>query len=185
MALPVRAHAHGSFNGVPDVIAGIIHPLTAPLQILLLLGLAIWLGRRAPFQLKPMLAFVPCSAVGLLVTLTGRVPVVPPPILLALALAMGALVALAAWPPNGVILPLFGLAGLVLGLDSAVDHAASGFALAKTLLGTWIGLSMWLVTLAFNVSECPPRQWIQIGFRVVGSWIVAIALLCLAFALKK
>lgn len=185
-ALSVSAQAHGTIPGMNEAVGGFLHPLITPLHVLILLGLGLWLGQQTPLRLKiPVLVFTPCSAAALLATTTGAIPAVPPAFLLAISLSAGVLVALAARLPTCASVALFGFAGLALGLDSAVDNATTTAAIAKTLLGTWISLSVWLVNTAFYVSLCPPRQWIQIGIRVAGSWIVAISLLVLAFSLKR
>ncbi len=54
-----------------------------------------------------------------------------------------------------------------------------------TLLGTWVGLFLILVDVALYVSLLMKRKWAQIGVRVLASWIIAISLLVLAFALRK
>ena len=76
-------------------------------------------------------------------------------------------------------------AGLALGMDSGVDPGTTGVATAKTLAATWVSLFVWVVNLAFYSARLPMYQWVQIGVRVAGSWIVAIAFLMLAFALRR
>jgi hypothetical protein len=87
--------------------------------------------------------------------------------------------------PSWAALPLFAGAGLSLGLDSGVDSAASPAALAITLSATWRGLGLSLVNFAYYTSLLPQRKWVQVGVRVAGSWLAAICLLVLAFALKS
>ena len=79
---------------------------------------------------------------------------------------------------------LFAVAALMIGLDSRVE---SGGALAvfKTLAGTWISLLVVLADVAIYASYARKRKWTQIGVRVFGSWVVAISMLVLAFALRK
>ena len=55
----------------------------------------------------------------------------------------------------------------------------------KILFATWVSLVLFVVNAAFYVSLLPRLQWVQTGIRVAGSWIVAIALLMLAFALRR
>ena len=57
--------------------------------------------------------------------------------------------------------------------------------MAKTLFGTWVSLNLWIINFSFYTSICPQRKWVQIGLRIAGSWITAISLMVLAFALKK
>ena len=74
---------------------------------------------------------------------------------------------------------------LTLGLDSGVDAGMSGAAAAKMLAATEVSLLLCVVNVAFYVSLLPPVRWVQTAARIIGSWIVAIALLMLAFALKR
>ena len=92
--------------------------------------------------------------------------------------------ALAVPLPTAVRLVICAAAGLALGLDSGVDVGTAGIATAKTLFATWVCLTLCVANVAFYSSRLPKHQWVQIGIRVVGSWIVAIALLMLAFSLK-
>ena len=75
---------------------------------------------------------------------------------------------------------------LAIGLDSAVDNA-TGLAVISTLLGTWLALILCVLNGAHYVSLAAEKnkQWLNIGIRVAGSWIVAISLLVIAFALRK
>ena len=107
------------------------------------------------------------------------------PILITLGLCVGGLVALAAPLPTWVRLAACAAAGLVLGSDSGTDSGIKGLAMAKMLLATWVSLLFCVGDIAFYSSRLPPYQWVQTGIRVVGSWIVAVALLMLAFALRR
>jgi urease accessory protein len=182
---PVEAQAHAPVKGMGDLFNGLLHPLTTPAHLLIVLGLGLWIGQRTPLNLKtPMLVFAPLSAAALLGTMTGAVTTVHPSFLLALALVAGALVALDKPLPTLWAGALFALAALGLGFDSGVDSTTTATVL-KTLLGTWISLLLLVVDIAIYISLCTKKPWQKIGVRVVGSWIVAISLLVLAFALKK
>ena len=54
-------------------------------------------------------------------------------------------------------------------------------------LGTWLAVVMGTVSFAYYISMAAEtgKLWLRIGIRVAGSWIVAITLLILAFALRK
>ena len=164
---------------------GLIHPLITPAQLLLLLGLGLWLGQQRPLNLRlPVLMFLPFSAVGLLATTRHTMPPIWQAVLLCLALVMAFLVAASLRLPSWAALPIIATAGLAIGLDSGVDSASSTTALAITLFATWISLGICLVNFAYYTSLLPQRKWVQIGLRVAGSWLTAICLLVLAFALK-
>jgi urease accessory protein len=184
LAFPLEAHAHSPVKGMGDFINGLLHPLTTPAHILIVVGLGLWLGQRSPLNLKlPMLIFAPLTAAALLLSMTGIVKTVHPPFLIALALAAGTLVAMDKPLPALGTASLFTLAALALGFDSAVENGTTA-AILKTLLGTWLSLVLLVVDIAIYVSLCVKKPWQKIGIRILGSWIIAISLLVLAFALR-
>ena len=152
----------------------------------MLLALGLWLGQHAPLRLKePALVFAGAAAAGLLLTVAGHIGGVYPPVLIGVGMCGGIFVAIGRPTRLVVRSAVCGLAALVLALDSGVDASVTGAAAAKILTATWVSLVLCLVNLAFYVSLLPPVRWVQTGVRVVGSWIVAIALLMLAFALRR
>lgn len=185
LTLPATAHAHTPIQGLGEVASGLLHPLTTPAHVLILLGLGLLIGQRQPLNLKtPLLTFVPASAMALGLTCTGWVAGVNQPLLITIAFAVGILVALDKPLPRWPTRCLFGLAAVLIGLDSRVENGGA-LAVFKTLLGTWISLLVVLCDVAIYGSYCTKRKWTQIGTRVLGSWIVAISMLVLAFALRK
>lgn len=180
------AQAHTTFQGLGEFGSGVLHPLTTPAHLLLLLALGLWLGQARPLRLRePAGVFAAFAAGGLLLTTTGLPAGVPLPVLIALVLAVGAAVVWAGPPPLAARLAVCGAAALALGLDSGVDANLPGLAVAKTLFATWVSLVLCVVNVAFYISLLPPSKGVQTGLRVVGSWIVAIAFLMLAFALRR
>jgi len=57
--------------------------------------------------------------------------------------------------------------------------------IVKSLLGTWIVVVFLVFDVGSYAALAGRKEWSQIGLRVIGSWIVAISLLVLAFELKK
>ena len=184
--LPATAQAHTPIQGMGEVASGLLHPLLTPPHLLLLLALGFLLGQQRPLRLGgPVASFAGCAALGLLVTTSDAITGVLTSILMLLALPIGALVALARPLPLGLCLALCAAAALVLGLDSGVDAGTLAVPAAKTLAATMVSLVLCVVNVAFYVSLLPPFDWVRIGVRIVGSWIVAIALMMLAFALRR
>jgi hydrogenase/urease accessory protein HupE len=182
--LPATAQAHTQVEGVPDILNGLLHPLGTPSHLLILLGLGLLAGQQQPPNLKtPILVFVPLSAGALLSTLTGTITSVYPPVLICLALCAGTLVALEAPLPRLACIALFAAAALVLGFDSAVETGTPD-AVLKRLFGTWLSLSLVVFNLAYYVSLWAKKKWQKVGIRVVGSWLIAISFLVLAFSLR-
>ena len=185
LLVPAASHAHGSIQVMGAFSGGLIHPLITPTHLLILLGLGLWLGQQAPLRLRtPMLVFMPFSAAGLLVTTRLAMPQAWQPVLIGMALCIALLVALSARLPDWMRAPMFAATALAIGLDSGVDAGPSSADIAITLLATWFSLNLCLVNFSYYVSLCPQRRWVQIAIRVAGSWIAAICLLVLAFALK-
>ena len=184
-AFPTTAHAHSPIKGMGDFVNGLLHPLTSPTHVLIIIGLGLMAGRRSPLNLKaPLWVFVPLSALALTLTLTGWIKEVYPPLMICIALSAGAFLALEKTPPAVVTCALFGIAAFGLGLDSAVE-ADSASKVFKTLFANWISLSVLIFDLAIYVSLGAEAKWLKIALRVVGSWIIAISLLVLAFSFRK
>lgn len=184
--LTTQAEAHTTIKGADEFVNGFLHPLFTPTHLLLLFALGLWLGQNPPLRLKiPLLAFAPLSAVGVAITATGAATGIGQPVLIVPALCAGVLVAAATRLPGWGQAVLSGAAALALGLDSAAENATTSVALAKTLFATWVSLNAWFISAAFYVALCPSQPWVRIGLRVVGSWIVAISVLVLAFSLRK
>ena len=184
VAWPATAQAHTQVEGVPDILNGLLHPLGTPSHLLILLGLGLLAGQQQPLNLKtPMLAFLPLSAAALLLTLTGAITSVYPPVLVCIALCAGTLVALEAPLPRLGFMALFAAAALVLGFDSAVETGTTD-AVLQRLFGTWLSLSLVVFNLAYYVSLWTKQKWQKVGIRVAGSWLIAISFLVLAFSLR-
>ncbi len=179
------AHAHLVLEGAGEIGNGALHPLVSPAHVMILLGLSLLLGQRVPFDLKnPMLVFAPVSALALLLSTTGRIASVPLPILIGIALCAAIAVALGRRPPWPLVGVICAAAAIGIGLDSRVESGTS-MVIAKTLIGTWLSMNAVVAYTAVCASNGADNEWARIGIRVVGSWIIAISLLVLAFSLKK
>lgn len=76
------------------------------------------------------------------------------------------------------------MAALALGLDSAIESSSS-LTVIKTPSVIWICLAVFPTDIAIYVSFCTKKQWMKVGIRVLGSWIIAVTLLVLAFSLRR
>lgn len=185
LALSSTAHAHMAVEGAGEIINGALHPLMSPAHVLVLFGLALLLGQQVPLDLKtPLRVFMPASAIALLLITTGRIASVYPPVLIGIALCIGILVGLEIQLPRLARGALCAAAAIGIGLDSAVESGPA-VAVAKTLLGTWLGVNALVVYIAICASNGADKKWARAGIRVAGSWIIAIALMVLAFSLRK
>ena len=185
LIFPASAHAHSPVLGAGDFISGLLHPLTTITHVLIIVGLALLAGRRVPLNLKmPLAVFVPLSGLALILTTTGWIKTVYPPVLICIALCAAAFLALEKTPPPLVLGALFAAAALALGFDSAVETGSTA-TVVKTLVGNWISLIVLIADLAIYVSLGGEAKWLKIALRIIGSWIIAIALMVLAFSFRK
>ena len=183
--LTTNAHAHMAVEGAGQIVNGALHPLMTPAHVLILLGLGLLLGTKMPLDLKtPLRVFGPVSAIALILTTSGRVGGIYQPVLVGIAMGIAILVALAWRLPRGVLAVLCAVAALGVGFDSAVE-SGTAFAVAKTLVGTWLCMNVAVVYLAICASNGADKKWARTAIRIVGSWIVAISLMVLAFSLRK
>lgn len=183
--LPGIAHAHSPIAGAGDVVNGVLHPLLSPTHVLVLLALGLTAGRGQQSELRfPMFAFIPLSALGLFLTTTGWVETVHPTILIGIALVPAALLALEKNPPRSVLTALFGCGALALGLDSRVESGSASSA-NKVLVANWISLNVLVADVAIYVGLLGAAKWFKIALRIAGSWMIAIGVMVLAFALRR
>ena len=175
------AAAHPVFAGVTGFYGGLLHPLFVPTHTLALVALGLLIGRQ-PARARTVAALMlAASLIGGFLAITRAIGETPAPdILLGTAAVCGLLVALAV--PLPPIIPWIAAAvtGAALALDSPPDVVDVREAIVM-MLGT--GLGALLLPLA--VVECTvaiKAMWLQIGIRVVGSWIAASAILGLALA---
>jgi hypothetical protein len=165
----------GAFAG------GLIHPFETFPQLLLLVSLGLRIGQFPPFRLPFFLAwFAPSAAAALIFTAFDSGISVPVPLLVLLAFGIGVLISsnrpALGWM-NG---PLLAVVAMAVGLDSAVVNPSS-MVVAKVLFANWVCLLVLVGYLAFYTSLLPLQKWGQTAVRILGSWIIAISGIMLAF----
>jgi len=186
LLLPRVAEAHSTVEGLDEFVNGLLHPLFSPAHVLVLLAFGFWIGRHPPLRLRsPLPVFALGALAGLLCAWQGVLSPVYPPLLLATAMISAVVVAADFKLPLAVRVVCGGIAGFLLGLDSPPDMAGTSQAIFKTLLGTWIGLYIWLVNPAFYVSVLPQKKWAAYAVRIAASWIIAISFMVLALSFAK
>jgi urease accessory protein len=177
------AAAHSPFPGVGNFYGGMLHPLIVPAHLIALAAFGLWLGRRWPTGARGLIGLALLLPLGMAVGMAFG-PAVAGWQAESLVLALGALAALATaadrGPPAAVWAVAGAALGLVLGLDSLPDGLA-GRPLALSLAGTWLAALLLPASLVV-LSEAARRPWMQIGLRVVASWMAAAALLVLVLA---
>ena len=104
------------------------------------------------------------------------------PVLIGLALCAAIPVTLEKPLPPLAYRTLSAAAGFAIGFDSAAEPSSTGV-LIKTLLGTWVMIIFLVFDIAYYTSLAMRWRWPRLGFRVLGSWIIAISLMVLALSL--
>jgi hydrogenase/urease accessory protein HupE len=160
-----------------------LHPFLVPAHVLLLLAAGLYMGQQAPrHTAESVVVFGISTLLGLGAAATGWVTGVDPIILLALAMGAAFLLVIDRPLPSSAAAALFGGVALLVGFDSAAEKATIATAI-KMSLGTWLCACLVVFNVAYYTSRFT-RTWQRVGVRVAGSWILAIAMLVIAFALR-
>jgi urease accessory protein len=157
-------------------VDGLLNPLTTPAHGLTLLALALLMARQ-PQRFVVLLIFALALAAGFLAIVLAVETTPARTVLLAVAAALGVMVA-AAWAPKPLAWLLAAVAGAALALDSPPQAVTIADAYAA-LAGTTIGACAMLVLVA-AIAAHAIADWQHLGLRILGSWIAASAILVLA-----
>lgn len=178
--LPGTAHAHSPVEGMNEFYNGVLHPLLVPAQLLLILATGLFLGQRGPRENRLALpAYFLAAAAGLTAAGMDATPDAVQIFLLAGTMAIGLLTAIGRKPPLALYPAAGAFAGLFLGLDSTPE-ALEGRDRVLALVGTGVGLNLWLIYACGIADFFSRKPWQRIGLRVVGSWVAASSILVLA-----
>lgn len=170
--VPQVALAHDAFGDLGPFYAGLLHPVMAPLQTLLLAAVALLLARQ---PLAGVRVAYPAAvlAAALVIALHGVWPEVSISIRLGALVAL-ALAALALW---GRALPRGLLAGLTMA--GAALAALSGDAVSATregllgALGSVLGIAAF-VLLGWGVVDLAQARLGRVAGAVAAAWLIAI-----------
>ncbi len=177
------AHAHLMNTGFGPFYDGLAHLFVTPEDLLPVIALGLLAGLRGPRFGRAVLLALPVawlvgSAVGLLLAPQVRLPMAETIV----TIALGAL--LAADCP----LPIAAVGGLAI-LLGLIHGILNGSELAKTLSSAQMSNAGVVVALFVSVSLLAGQaasvrvRWARTAFRVAGSWIAAIGLLILGWAM--
>jgi urease accessory protein len=159
---------------------GLLNPLTTPAHVLTLLALALLMARQTQ-RFTGLLVFALALAAGFLAIVLAVETTPARTVLLAVAAALGVMVA-AAWAPKFLAWLLAAIAGAALALDSPPQAVTIAEAYAA-IAGTAVGACTMLVVVA-AIAAHADAGWQRLGVRIVGSWIAASAILVLAVQLR-
>lgn len=175
------ALAHSPIEGIGNFYNGLLHPILVPAHLLLIVALGVFLGQQDASVIQTAIAVFAVATVAGLTAAWFSIAYETEAMVLALAAAVGLLIALSPklsllWC---VVVALS--AGLLLGIDSQ-QAELSGQDRLVALFGS--GLAIYLLvlypmSLADNLKK---KEWQRIGIRVLGSWVAASSLLVLTLS---
>jgi len=177
------ARAHLMNTGFGPFSDGLTHLMVTPEDLLPVIALSLWAGLRGPIFGRTVLFSLPVawlvgSAAGILLTPPITLPVAETVVTIALG------VLLAADRP----LPFTCVAGLAVALGlfhgllngSALSNTSSG---QISVVGVITALFI-AVSLLAGQAASMRVPWARVAVRVAGSWIAAIGLLMLGWAMR-
>ena len=180
---PSRAEAHLVTTGLGPLYDGLLHFALAPEDLIPVLALALLAGLRGVIHGRRALFVLPAAwllggVIGL--TMHGGVSLVWTALSFVL---LGGLVALDARLPLGATTLLAALLGLGHGYLNGAALAPPGLG-AVGLLGI-VAAVFTLVALAASFVVPLRAVWARVVVRVAGSWIAAIGLLLIGWAIRS
>lgn len=183
LCLPSRAHAHMMSTGLGPLYDGLAHLFVSPEDLLPVIALALLAGLRGAAAGRAVLFSLTAAwlAGGAAAALVSS-PALPPVAGAAVTVALGALVAADATLPRATLAGAAAVIGLTIAAGSPLAQAPLG---AAALFSVGATASSFVVAalVAGQVSSVAAPGG-RIAVRVAGSWIAAIGLLMLGWALR-
>lgn len=170
------AAAHGNLPGGGGFAAGFAHPFLATEHLLALVALGLLIGRQT--IRAPVLALLGGLVAGVALGMVATLPVQA--LILAGALAIGALIASNLRLPDMAVMLAAGVIGLMVGADT---DGLTGATAAMAFAGTVVGV-LAIVLNCMALAQAARTRLDGVPLRVAGSWIAAAAVLILAFLLR-
>ena len=180
---PARAHAHLVTTGLGPLYDGVSHLFVTFDDLLPVVAMALLAGLNGPAAGRRALFTLPVAwmAGGVAGYLHGAV-VLPLGVTAASFLILGVLTAADRRLPTAAVTALAALLGLLHGWINGAGIAVAGREVSG-LIG--IGAAIFvLVAIGSALVVTLRRPWTRIAVRVAGSWIAAIGLLLLGWALR-
>ncbi|MEK7949137.1 HupE/UreJ family protein [Luteolibacter soli] len=178
--------AHSMIKGLGEFQNGFIHPFMTPVHVLALVTFGLWLSRLKPFEpAKEVGTFAASSALGLIAVLVFprfTLPLLP---LLLATMAVAGVISSGWREPRGIRLAGLAVAGALLGIESAPDFWLARADACKSAAGSWAALQVGLLCVSYYTSLLPDRKWASYGVRIIASWVIAIAVMVIAFLYRR
>jgi hydrogenase/urease accessory protein HupE len=182
LLVPSLALAHVPFEGFHNFYNGLLHPVFVPAHMMLILGVGAILGQGGLHHTQwALVVFWGAILLGLGLAWFWS-PENLEITLLSFAAFAGGIMALARPLPLSLAVILCAGVGLFLGLDS-IQESLQGAEKLVALLGSWVGISFFVLYPAILAGYSQKTTWSKLGLRVLGSWISAASLLVMALQL--
>lgn len=177
------AHAHLMNSGFGPFYDGLAHPFVTPIDLLVLIAVALLAGLRGPACGRYVLFALPAAwLAGMATGIAWNIPAPPMWVSAVVAILLGVLVATdRPWPPM-VVAALAVLVGVIFGAANGGELAKSEGG-ATAVLGITCSLFVAVTLLGAFVVRLKP-DWMRITVRVAGSWVAAIGLLLFGWAMR-
>jgi hydrogenase/urease accessory protein HupE len=178
------AHAHLMNTGFGPFYDGLTHLFVTPEDLLPVIAIALLAGLRNPRSGRLVLFVLPVawlvgSAAGLFVTPQITLPVAET----VFTIVIGALLAADRPLPLAWVAFLAILLGLFHGILNGSELPKTNASGQIYVVGVAAALFA-VVSLLAGQAACVRVQWARVAVRVAGSWIVAIGLLMLGWAMR-
>jgi urease accessory protein len=184
LSIAPSARAHLVNTGFGPFDDGLTHLFVTPEDLLPVIALALLAGLRGPRFGRVVLFALPIawlagSAFGLLLAQ----PITLPPAETILTVALGLLLAIDSNLPLVHVAGLAILLGLLHGLLNGSELPKTSSSSPISVAGVGVALFV-AVSLLAGQASAVHFPWARVAVRVAGSWIVAIGLLMLGWALR-
>jgi urease accessory protein len=178
------AHAHLMNTGFGPFYDGLTHLFVTPEDLLPVIALALLAGLHGPRFARIVLFVLPAallagSLLGLLVAPHVTMPVATA----AVTIAVGAMVAAGRPLPLALVAGFAGALGLFAGALGGID-LATAHSTPLGAAGVTAALFVVVSLLAGQVASVR-APWARVAVQVVGSWIAAIGLFMLGWAVRS
>ncbi|SFD17158.1 HupE/UreJ family protein [Tropicimonas isoalkanivorans] len=179
-AVPGTAQAHSAIPGVDGFYSGLLHPISTPAQVMLLLGVGLLIGGLKGQSFGKWLGLF-CAATVLGMA-TGRWFGRLDEVMFAIAFLACVQAALAPGRLLPTVAALTLLGGVCIGAASVPEAGPLRdrlVAMAGSFLGANAGL-LYVVGARVILTDKVSRVWVDVGLRVAAAWLAAISAIMLA-----
>jgi len=178
------AHAHLMNTGFGPFYDGLTHLFVTPEDLLPVIALALLAGLRGPRFGRAVLFALPVawlvgSGAGLLITPQITLPVAETIVTIALGALVAANCPLSIAAVGGLAILLGLLHGILNGSELSKTNASGQISAAGVAAALFV-----VVSLLAGQAASVRALWTRVAVRVAGSWIVAIGLLMLGWAMR-